>query len=110
MTCFDEVFLAADWAGAGAVRFSGFAAGVFGFEAGRGASELSPPPSRPTRSPDAVVSDGVWKKESSFACCCCFVVVNRFGGGGGGGGWDFSCRAHQLPRSVRFSLAAWGIV
>ena len=78
MTSFDEVFLAADWAGAGAVRISGFAAGALGFEAGRGASELPPPQSRPTCSRDAAVADGVWKKESSCACCCCFLTRGFF--------------------------------
>jgi len=54
-------------ADADALRFSGSAAGAFGFEAGRGASESTPSPSRPTRSRDAVVADGVWKKESMRA-------------------------------------------
>ena len=51
-------------ADADALRFSGSAAGAFGFEAGRGASESTPSPSRPTRLRDAVVSDGIWKNES----------------------------------------------
>ena len=78
-------------ADAGAVRISGFAAGAFGFEAGRGASELSP--SRPACSRGAGAADFFRLKMSG----------TRLLGGGGGDDWSWDFEGLLVREGSRSS-------